>query len=352
MNNTNLPKENVSQELGHFAIRAFQAYCPTSWRLTQTDGDDDNGLDMQVQIVDQGHYTNVFNAQIKGSAQENKKDGSNKHLNSKGEHFAISLSIKTLNYYARIENPVMLVFADLTKDPDPRRCPTYYFWMDEEIDKLRAGRPNLDHLGKGSHTFHIPTENILDSSLNVLPYLNNRLEKKRALDGIYNAVDEKFPDPIEKVNQIGGVLKTNKIALDTILNNTETPWLDAPQHSFAYQLKKASEILSLNNAKLAQDTLDRLFDRLGEANKHEQSEYYYQKGYLASLIGKREEAIELYKRAHLASNNIRKYHIAYVESRIPYERIDNKIIDNLIGEIQNDDVDYLRLKSKLLPLRY
>ena len=136
----------------------------------------------------------------------------------------------------------------------------YYLWIDEEIDKLREGKPSLDHLGKDSHTFHIPVENVLHPNLNVLPYLNSRLEKKRALEGIYNIVEEKYPDPIEKVYQLGGVLETNKIALDTILNKTETPWLDAPKGSIAYQLKKASEILSLNNEKLAKDKLDKLAD--------------------------------------------------------------------------------------------
>lgn len=349
MNNTKLPKESESQEIGQFAVITFNNCHPISWRTTQTDGDADVGLDMQVQIVDQGHYTNVFNAQIKGSAQ--KEDGRNKKLSADGKHFAQPLDIRTLNYYARIENPVMLVFADLAQDQNPRKCSAYYLWIDEEIDQLREGKPNLDHLGKDSHTFHIPVENVLDPDLNVLPYLNSRLEKKRTLEGIYNIVEKKYPDTIDKVNQIGNVLETNKIALDTILNKTETPWLDAPKDSFAYQLKKASEILSLNNVKLAQDKLDKLADRLEEANQHEKSEYYYQRAYLAGLVGKCEEALELHEKAHLTSKEIKKYHLAYLESRIPYERKDDKTIDNLIAEIQKeDDVDYLRLKSKLLAL--
>jgi hypothetical protein len=349
MNNTKLPKESESQEIGHFAVITFNNCHPTSWRPTQTDGDADAGLDMQVQVVDQGHYTNVFNAQIKGSAQ--KEDGRNKKFSADGKHFAQPLDSRTLNYYARIENPVMLVFADLAQDQNPRKCSAYYLWIDEEIDQLREGKPNLDHLSKDSHTFHIPVENILDPKLNVLPYLNSRLEKKRALEGIYNIVEKKYPDTIDKVNQIGDVLETNKIALDTILNKTETPWLDAPKDSFAYQLKKASEILSLNNVKLAQDKLDKLADRLEEANQHEKSEYYYQRAYLAGLVGKREEALELHKKAHLTSKGIKKYHLSYLESRIPYESKDDKTIDDIIAEIQKeDDVDYLRLKSKLLAL--
>ena len=68
--NAKLPKESESQEIGHFAVIGFNYCHPTSWRTTKTDGDADAGLDMQVQIVDLGHYTNVFNAQIKGSTQK------------------------------------------------------------------------------------------------------------------------------------------------------------------------------------------------------------------------------------------------------------------------------------------
>lgn len=349
MHNTKLPKESDSQEIGYFAVNTFNNCHPTSWRLTPTDGDADVGLDMQVQIVEQGHYTNVFNVQIKGSMQ--KENRQNKKLSTDGKYFAQSLEIRTLNYYARIENPVMLVFADLARDEDPRKCPAYYLWMDEEIEKLRDGKPSLDHLGKNSHTFHIPVENILDSDLNVLPYLNNRLEKKRALEGIYNIVEEKYPDPIDKVNQIGSVLESNKVALDTILNKTEVPWLDVPEDSFAYQLKKVFEFLSLNNAVLAQDKLDKLADRLEEANNHEKSEYYYQRAYLTGFIGNREETLDLHKKAHLTSKKIRKYHLAYLESRIPYEEKDERIIDKIIDEMpKEDDIDCLRLKSKLLAL--
>lgn len=205
MQNTKLPKESESQEIGHHAVFTFESCHPTSWRPTKTDGDADAGLDMQVQIVDQGHYTNVFNAQIKGSMQ--RENGQSKKLSADGKYFAQSLEIRTLNYYARIENPVLLVFADLSQDENPRKCPAYYLWIDEEIKKLQGGKPSLDHLGKDSHTFHIPVENILDSDLNVLPYLNNRIEKKRALEGIYNTVEEKYSDPIDKVNQIGNVFQ-------------------------------------------------------------------------------------------------------------------------------------------------
>ena len=255
---------------------------------------------MQVQIVEQGHYTNVFNAQIKGSAQ--KENEQNKSLNKSGDHFCQALKIRTLNYYLRIENPVMLVYVDLSKDPDPRKCRAYYLWLDEEIDRLRQGKSNLDHLGKDSHTFHIPVENVMNPDLNVMPYLNSRLEKKRVLDELYSTVGEKYPDVKNKIDQIGAIFKTSNIALETILNKTEAPWLDAPKGSFAYQLKKVSDALSLNNAAISQELLDKLANRLEEASNHEKSEYYYQSAYLNDLIGNRNEAQVLYKEAYLISN--------------------------------------------------
>ena len=208
MKTIRLPKESQSQEIGHLAVIAFESCHPISWRCTRTDGDDDAGLDMQVQIVDQGHYTNLFNAQIKGSAQ--KENGCSAKLSANGKHFAQSLNTKTLNYYARIENPVMLIFADLTANDDPRLCPVYYLWIDEEIDRRRKGEPSLDHLGKKSHTFHIPFENALTPGLNVLPYLNGRLEKKRALDGIYDILEKKYHDLWIKLIKLEMFLKQIK----------------------------------------------------------------------------------------------------------------------------------------------
>ncbi|MDR4496404.1 MAG: hypothetical protein MRK02_00495 [Candidatus Scalindua sp.] len=72
---------------------------------------------------------------------------------------------------------------------------------------------------------------------------------------------------------------------------------------------------------------------------------------MTGLVGKRVEALHLHKKAHLTSKEFKKYHLAYLESRIPYEKKDKKIIDNIIAEISEEaDVDYLRLKSKLLAL--
>ncbi len=350
MANEKLPKESESQKLGRFALNAFHnSYPLDTWRPTETDGDTDAGLDMQIQLLKDGHYSHVFNAQIKGSAQE--KNGKSAKLSADGEFYSQSLEIKTMNYYAKIENPVMLIFADLTQNRDPRKCKVYYLWIDEIIENLREGKPDLDHLEKDSHTFKIPVENVLNPDQNVLPYLNERIEKRRALDGLYRIVEDKFSDPIEKVGSIGTVFETKDIALDTVLNETEAPWLDAPKDSLAYSLKKSSESLSLNNVELTQIELQKVEPRLSEATDHELSEYYYQKGYLAQLEGNREGSIEFHKKAHEQSPDIKKYNVSYLESKLPWDKDSVDVINKLIDEIPDqNDLEYLTLKSKLLVL--
>ena len=160
-----LPKESESQKIGHLACLALEATHPTNWRTKDLEGDDDVGLDKQVQLVEGKKYSALFHVQVKGCLQS--KGGFNRKLSRDGTFFSESLKIRTLNYYARIETSVMLAFADLTVNPDPRQCPVYYLWIDEEIDKLLADHENLDYLGKKTHTFRIPTKNKLDQNLDV-----------------------------------------------------------------------------------------------------------------------------------------------------------------------------------------
>ncbi len=124
-----LPKESESQEIGHLACSAFDAAKPTNWRPKDLEGDDDVGLDKQVQLVEGNKYIALFQVQVKGCRRS--KGGFNSKLSKDGTFFSESLKISTLNYYARIETPVMLAFADLTADPEPRNCPVYYQWIDE-----------------------------------------------------------------------------------------------------------------------------------------------------------------------------------------------------------------------------
>lgn len=106
-----LPQESEAQRIGHRAEKCFAANQPDSWRPKPTDGTDDVGLDYQVQLVDDGQYVGLFHVQLKGSESPT--------LNATGEFYSVPLERSTVNYYLRIGEPVLLVFADLSDD-----CPS------------------------------------------------------------------------------------------------------------------------------------------------------------------------------------------------------------------------------------
>jgi len=342
-----LPLESESQAIGHHAVTAFNSKHPVNWRCTFTEGDSDVGLDVQIQVTDKGKYVGMFNAQIKGSQQ--KKGNSKKKLSINGSHFSQVLNIPTLNYYINIENPIMLVFADLTCNEDPRQCPVYYIWIDEELEKLCGGRDCLDHLGKSSHTFHIPTANILSTNLDVLPYLKSRIQKKRVLENLFKEVEQIHPDPVSSIRGIGGKIASNKIVLDSVLDHTDNPWVDAPKDSVAKILHTASEYISINRIDLAENELDKISPKIDDATIHEQSEYYYQRASISTIMGMYDEAKKIFKKAHINDPENKKYHLSYLESLIPRAKLDGDTYDAIIDKIgSKTDDEFLRLKAKIL----
>ena len=248
------------------------------------------------------------------------------------------------------QRPVMLVFADLTQNPKPRECKAYYLWIDEIIHELSKGQDDLNHLGKKSHTFRIPVKNELNEELNVLPYLDKRYKELRALKGFYDNVAKNTQEPVQAIDKIGTRL-SNKVHLESVLEDTDNPWIDAPQDSFPGGLHTISDMLKNNNAQLAKVELDKLSKRLNEANKHEKADYFYQLGRLNSLIGKYDISLKNHKEANKLCPDKKKYRCRYLEMKLNKNFDNSKIIKQVISETEKDsDIEYVRLKAKALAL--
>ena len=350
MDKDTYPIENESQEIGQYAVTAFYSLHPLGWRLTPTDGDSDVGLDMQIQLVDKKRYQGVFHAQIKGS-RETGENGHSKSLSADQSFYSVELKISTLNYYIQVANPVLLVFVDLSTNADPRRCKAHYVWINDEIDSLLDGSTNLNHLGTKTHTFQIPSTNLLNPNLDVLPYLINRVKKRKTLEGLFKSVQERREDPVGTIADLNRRISALPVALDTVLNITENPWLDAPKDSFAASLHEISSELKLNNADLAGPALDKLELRSPEATPHELSEFYYLKGQLLTLLGLDDKSVESYAQAAELSPNRTKYHIALLEAQLRGKYRDKEFLRASLEEVQNrPSSDYLPIKTKLLLL--
>ncbi len=344
MINEKLPEESISQEIGHDACLAFDSARPRLWRSTPTEDSSDAGLDRQIQLVKDKKYRFLFHIQIKGSRSSKVKH------NKKEDYFSVPLKIKTMNYYARIENPVMLTFADLTVDPEPRNCPVYYQWIDEEIDKLLEGHDNLDYLRKEYHTFKVPTKNILNHDSDVSLYLNKRFLKKKALRKIVGVVEEKYSEVEPVLSQLGSRLSTGCI-LEAVLHAPEKLWSTAPEGSFAHGLNKVATYLETNRGNVASKELDSLKSRLKKANQHEKAEYYYLKTKLITLIGEYKEALNMQRKAQQLMPKEKKYHLAFVEAQANLNYNKPKLCKTLIKEIDGKQgIEYTRLRAKLLAL--
>lgn len=343
-----LPQEGDSQEIGHFACFALEATHPTNWRITNLEGDDDVGLDKQVQLLEGNKYIGFFHIQVKGCRQT--ANGVNRKLSKDGTFFSEPLKISTLNYYSRIELPVMLAFADLTVDPEPRNCPVYYQWIDKEIDKLLAGHNNLDYLGKKTHTIRIPIENKINKDLDVIPYLNKRILEKKALKEIIGIVEEKYSEVEPVLSQLGSRLSTG-CTLEAVLHAPEKLWSTAPEGSFAHGLNKVATYLETNRGNVASKELDSLKSRLKKASQHEKAEYYYLKTKLITLIGDYKKALNMHQKAHQLMPKEKKYHLAFVEAQANINYRKPKVCKKLIKEIDGKEgIEYKRLRAKLLAL--
>ena len=347
MSKEKLPLESESQEVGQHATLAFDIWCPTSWRTKQIEGDSDVGLDYMVQVVSEGSYQTLFHAQIKGCRQK-AKNGSNKRLSADKTFYSQELKISTLNYYAKIDTPVMLVFADLAQNENPKECKVYFLWIDDELEALLSGHDNLDYLKKGTHTFKIPITNVLNDSVDVLPCLTDRFEKRRALEGLYGKVAEYSQEPTSTIRDLTGRI-SNKTILASVLQATDNPWIEPPKGSIAESLHKAFDYVKANNAQLAQAELDKLAQRLTNANELEQADYYYQRGRLQSLTGDFVFGLEDYKKAHEICPANKKYRLAYLEEKLN-RNMDNKdACQEILSEIEsNKEIEYIRLKAKTL----
>ena len=178
-----LPQESEAQRIGHRAEKCFAANQPDSWRPKPTDGTDDVGLDYQVQLVDDGQYVGLFHVQLKGSESPT--------LNATGEFYSVPLERSTVNYYLRIGEPVLLVFADLSVDSNTSRCPAFYVWIHDDLK--RREREGLSANSSDTLTFRVPAASRLEDATDLLPDLERNRRNRDIANELNSVIEAKLP---------------------------------------------------------------------------------------------------------------------------------------------------------------
>jgi tetratricopeptide (TPR) repeat protein len=342
-----LPEESESQRIGHNAGKSFAANCPNSWRVHSLEGTDDAGFDYQIQVVEGGRYRDIFRVQLKGTESP--------ELNATRDFFSIALKGRTLNYYARVTEPILLVLCDLSVDPSrPIACPLYYIWIHDEIRRHRENNANSEQ--QTSLTIRVPTLNILTSTTDLSAEIESHRRMYAAVKALDQTVEAKLPslgpegraDVLERIS--GGFAQRSSALIEEMSAPVTTPWPEAPRNSVAGKLNDVAQKLSAGLTKTAAAKLADIFTTLDEATTFEQAEYWYLKGRQLSQDLDETAATDAYRRAYDLSSITSKYRVAWVEAelRLRFEEVGDTDFSDLKGHLTTATSEEVVLHARLL----
>ncbi|MDY0961471.1 DUF4365 domain-containing protein [Massilia sp. CFBP9026] len=347
MSNSSLPEESEAQRIGHNADKCFNANCPDSWRVHSLDGTDDAGFDYQVQIVNGGKYRDIFRVQLKGTQAP--------QMSALGDFFSIVLKARTLNYYSRVSEPILLVLCDLSVDlKRPINCPLYYIWIHEEIQRHRDGNPGSD--SQASLTIRVPRANLLEPDLDISSYIDMHRRMVMAAKSLDQTVEDKLPavdsaaraDILLRISD--GFAKRDSALIEQMSAPVLTPWPEAPFETIAGKLKSIAENLAAGLSEFARKKLSEISTGLISATVAEKAEYWYLTGRRLSQDSLEDQATEAYKNAFALSSNSTRYKTAWVEAelRARFEGIGEADFSNIKKYLTSESSEEVALHARIL----
>ncbi|QJB49352.1 DUF4365 domain-containing protein [Acinetobacter sp. NEB149] len=184
----NLPKDGRSQEIGRLAARALASKLPKAWIETPMAGDTDFGIDYSIQLKSTENYVNYsFYLQLKGTTVPK--------YNVDRSLISYDFDVSALNYYSQQEPLVMVAVVDLKeKEDDLSNCSIYYFWLEE--DWFEKNKDKLE--SQKTISVQIPTDNLLDSSLDIYQFYKKRITEKNRFFSLKRSITER-QKPIDEV---------------------------------------------------------------------------------------------------------------------------------------------------------
>lgn len=304
------PEESEPQRIGHLAEQALSANRPKTWRQHSLTGTDDVGLDIQFQVVQNKEYKYIFRAQLKGSESPS--------LDSSGEFFSVGLKVRTLNYYEHITEPILLIFCDLSFDPDdPAHCPLYYVWVHDEIQRHRESNRKL--INQKTLTIRVPKANLVTRNLDLSFDLERYLRLHSAVILFDQVIGSKLPDAnpqqrAELIQQLTtGIAGRSSALIEVLTTSPTTPWPEAPKDSLAGKLSEVVSQLRRGDTKQAKYLLKTMEPMLSNSNALERAEYWNLMGRTSSADLEEQSASTAYKNAYSESPQS-KYLVAWVET--------------------------------------
>lgn len=305
-----LPRESESQRIGRLAGKCFDANSPNSWTSNRLDGDSDFGYDYQVQILENGLAKDIFRMQLKGTLSP--------VLIAEGTAFSISIKLTTANYYARAIEPILLIYCDLTVDPEsPKNCPLYYLWIHDDLARLR--NKGIDE-GQKQITLHIPKANELLSNTNLSPDIARFRELSKLGHSLDDLMEEDKPnlDPSERIDvaskMISNLGNKSTVLIDALATDQNTSWVEAPNGTLPWFIKEALTALQHGQIPECQSLIKNAEKHLANAKPLELADYWNVVGKLRTYHLDFKGATEAYAIALNLSNDNDRHLLPWAES--------------------------------------
>jgi hypothetical protein len=304
-----LPEEGESAEIGHRAVKAFNAQTPNSWRFQNLSGDSDAGIDGFIQVVVDGRYSEAFHAQFKGSTISLYVDNQT--------FVSVKIRIATLNYYRRVGGPIMLVFADFFSDERPATCPIYYLWLHDKLDELLAKVPPTA-TKDSTINVRVPTANRVHDQLEIASFLAAQRDAHVRLETLSQAIRgvSSAPSTPVALGQLAhNITLRGATYLESTLSSSDVPWADPTPGTVAWLLKQLNDRILDGSIEDANALLDRI--NLSDLrDSQEQAELAYLRGCHARLAGDLEQSAASVAEAYKLAPNNPRYLSAWIEERL------------------------------------
>lgn len=341
-----LPQESEAQRIGHRAEKCFAANQPDSWRPKPTDGTDDVGLDYQVQLVDDGQYVGLFHVQLKGSESPT--------LNATGEFYSVPLERSTVNYYLRIGEPVLLVFADLSVDSNTSRCPAFYVWIHDDLK--RREREGLSANSSDTLTFRVPAASRLEDATDLLPDLERNRRNRDIANELNSVIEAKLPSlNYEDRAEVLGSLPTGLTSYSSSLilavaEPATRPWPEAPRESVPGRLDETDRLLASGQVADAEVILGQLAPEIDNALPLERAEYWYCRGRVHARSSHDADAIVCFRHAYDLATHAPRYVVALVEADLAHRvsSLDKQGVADLLHVATGDAPEIRAVRARLI----
>jgi tetratricopeptide (TPR) repeat protein len=276
-----LPQTGDSQEIGQDAYDCLRAKRPKGWQISELDGVNDFGFDLQVQISVKQQIVHPFRIQLKGTRSPQRS--------ADGSFLSINLSTTTLRYFDNTDEPVLLVLCDLSVDPDdPRECSLYYVWIREELDRIQIATIPLT---QKEAAIRVPSANILDRTTDLVDEVRKRHRLSRVGHALDTSVAGMAPslgeeDRVTMVEAITRNIGARNIVFAQALAEPATGvWINPPRGSLAWLLTEAKSAIARGSIEKCADLLSQASEPLESSSALEKAEYWHLTGRLHLVRG-------------------------------------------------------------------